>query len=227
MGALLGRQDRPREIREASHEERRCSFENVMLRLEPGDAPAVGRANHFAEAHERMHLVDVALHRFFQRERAGEICVESVAQQIRFAPQAPQEPIQERRFVQVLVERHDLWSAGCRSTDNRRCRSWSAGSSAARCSGRPAHSCGRCPCPRSSPCRGRRAIVSCWIRWKRRTRRIWRRLPAPPAYSVNPYRTESTGTAPATRSAYFLRAPECLSGARHLVVVERAIPIRL
>ena len=57
---------------------------------------------------------------------------------------------------------------------SRRCRSWSAGSSAARCSGRPAHRRGRCPCPSWSRALPSRNCVSP-RRTRRRRRRTWRR----------------------------------------------------
>ena len=73
MRADIRRQDRPWHVGEAAREERRGQFDDVVLRLEPGDEVRVMLAADFAEADKGVHLVRVAAHGLRHRGELGHI----------------------------------------------------------------------------------------------------------------------------------------------------------
>ena len=68
--ADIRRQDRPRHIRKTPREERRGRFDDVMLRLEPGNEMRFLLAADFAKADGGLHPVLVAVHGLHHRLRA-------------------------------------------------------------------------------------------------------------------------------------------------------------
>ena len=104
MRAEVGRQDRPGHVGEAAGEERRGQFDDMMLRLEPGDVMRVALAADFAEADEGMHLVLVAAHGLGHRRDQRDVGIGGDRQQIVMAAQPPQQAIQDRKPFGVAVQ---------------------------------------------------------------------------------------------------------------------------
>ena len=104
MRADIGRQDRPGHVGEAAGEERRRQFDDVMLRLEPGDVMGFLFAADFAEADEGVHLVFVAAHGFRHRRDLRNIRIGRDREQIVMAAQPPQQPVQDRKPFGIAMQ---------------------------------------------------------------------------------------------------------------------------
>ncbi len=102
------RQDRPAHAGEAAHEEVADGLDDVMVGLEPGDEGrlAVGR-DHLLEAHEGVHLVDVAMDALGHDPRGMDVGVRRVLEQARRGAQPPQQPVEQGEALGVGM-RDDL-----------------------------------------------------------------------------------------------------------------------
>ena len=108
MRAEIRRQDRPGHVGEAAGEERRGQFDDVMLRLEPGDEMRVPLAADFAEADEGVHLVLVAPHRLGHRGDLRDIGIGRDLQQVVMAAQPPQQAIEHGEALGIAMQDRDL-----------------------------------------------------------------------------------------------------------------------
>ncbi len=104
-GRAMRGEDRPAHAGEAAHEEVAGRFHDVMVRLEPGDERrlAIGRHN-LLEAHEGMHLVDVAVDGLGHRARRVDIGVARVVEEARSLAQPPQQPVEQREPLGIGMD---------------------------------------------------------------------------------------------------------------------------
>ncbi len=108
MRAGIRRQDRPGHIGEPAREERRGQFDDVMLRLEPGDEVRFVLAADFAEANEGVHLVLVAAHGLGHRGDVGHVRVGRDVEQVVILPQPPQQAIEQGEPLGVAMQDRHL-----------------------------------------------------------------------------------------------------------------------
>ena len=104
MRADIRRQDRPGHVGKAAGEERRCQFDDMMLRLEPGDEMRFLLAADFAEADEGVHLVLVVMHGLRHRGDSCHIRIGRDDKQVVVAAQPPQQAIEHGKAFAVAMQ---------------------------------------------------------------------------------------------------------------------------
>ena len=91
-----------------AREERRGQFDDMMLRLEPGDEVRFLLAADFAEADKGVHLVLVAAHGLGHRGDLGHVGIGRDIEQIVVLPQPPQQAVEQGEPLGVAVQDRDL-----------------------------------------------------------------------------------------------------------------------
>ena len=108
-----GGQDRPVHRAKPVDEERRRRFQDEMLRLEPGGEAFEAFMVHAAEAHEGVHLVQVAPHGARHEIEPMHQRIAGDLQQIALAVEhAPDEPVEQRIAFRIAVADHMLDEPG-------------------------------------------------------------------------------------------------------------------
>ncbi len=104
MRADIGRQDRPGHVGEAAREERRGQFDDVMLRLEPGDEVRLLLAADFAEADKGCILCSSRRTAFAIAATSATSGSVAIVKQIVVAAQPPQQAIEQGEPLGVAVQ---------------------------------------------------------------------------------------------------------------------------
>ena len=99
----LRRQDRPAHAGEAAHEESGIALDDEMVRLEPGDIAFVVAVADLPEAHEGVHLVDVAAHRLLHASKRRTSGSEAIFSRFGSRPQPPQQPVEQGEALGIGV----------------------------------------------------------------------------------------------------------------------------
>src|ERR1700721_16592 len=104
MRTEVRRQDRPWHVGETARKEWRCQFDDMMLRLEPGDIVGVALAADLAETDKGVHLVLVAAHRFCHRRDGDDVGIGRDLQKVMAAAQSPQPAVKDCKPLSVTAK---------------------------------------------------------------------------------------------------------------------------